>query len=97
MHFFGINVVIICKSFEVVKSSIIILMADCNKYLHTSSKKNKFGNFISFGEKKGGGQVPKKSKTLGQQKFLAKCGGRRVQKSAELQFRPYCTPILKEF
>ena len=65
--------VIICNFFEVVKSNIIILMADCNNYLHTLSKKKTFLNFIIFGENKGGAghQVPKKSKILGQQKFLA--------------------------
>ncbi len=65
---------IICKFLEVVKSNTIILMHDCNNHLHTLSKKNKVLNFIIFGENKGGGaghQVPKKSKILGQQKFLA--------------------------
>ena len=69
MNFYGITVVIICKVFEVVKSNIIILMADCNNYLHTLSKKKKvFLNFIIFGENKGGRQVtkcPKKASFFG--------------------------------
>ena len=74
MHFYSITVVIICKFFEVVKSNIIILMADCNNYLHTLSKKKLFFWISSFLAKIKGGaghQVPKKSKILGQQKFLA--------------------------
>ena len=72
MHFFGITVVIICKFFEVVKSNTIILMVDCNNYLHTSSKKKLFLNFIIFCENKGGGQVtkcPKKAKFWANRNF----------------------------
>ena len=74
MHFYSITVVIICKFFEVVKSNIIILMADCNNYLHTLSKKKIVFWISSFLAKTKGGaghQVPKKRKILGQQKFLA--------------------------
>ena len=58
MHFYSTAGVILCKSFEVVQSNIIILMADCNNQLHTLSKKKKNLNFIIFGENKGG-QVTK--------------------------------------
>ena len=73
MHFYSITVVIICKIFEVVKSNIIILMADCYNYLHTFSKIFFCLDLIIFGENKGGGrhQVLKKSKIWGQQKFVA--------------------------
>ena len=59
MHFYGITVVIICKVFEVVKSNIIILMADCN------NNKKIFFWISSFLANKKGGQVtkcPKKAK-----------------------------------
>ena len=73
MHFYSITVVIICKFFEVVKSNIIILMADCNNYLHTLSKKKKFFWIWSFLAKiKGGGQVtkcPKKAKFWANRNF----------------------------
>ena len=86
MHFYSITVVIICKFFEVVKSNIIILMADCNNYLHTLSKKKKvFLNFIIFGENKGGGRSPsaQKKQNFGPTKISGRWGDQRVQKSTE--------------
>ena len=85
MHFYSIPVVIICKFFEVVKSNIIILMADCNNYLHTLSKKKEFLNFIIFGENKGGGRSPSapKKQNFGPTEISDRWGGRRVQKLAE--------------
>ena len=74
MHFFGITVIIICKFLKVVKSNTIILIPDCNNHLHTLSKKKIFFWISSFLAKIKGGaghQVPKKSKILGRQKFLA--------------------------
>ena len=99
MHFFGITVVIICKFFEVVKSNIIILMADCKNYLHTLSKKKTNFWISSFLAKIKGGRSPstQKKQKFGPTEISGRCGGRTVQKSAEWQFRPYCTPILKEF
>ena len=74
MHFYSITVVIIFKIFEGVKSNIIILMADCNNYLHTLSKTKLFFEFHHFWRKQRGGPghlVPKKRTFLGRQKFLA--------------------------
>ena len=84
MHFYSITVVIICKFFEVVKSNIIILMADCNNYLHTLSKKKLFLTFIIFGENKGR-QVTKcpKKQNFGPTEVSGRWGGQRVQKSTE--------------
>ena len=65
--------VIICKLFEIIKGSIIILSIDCNTHLHTISKKQKILNVIISGENKGGTghQVGEKCSFLGRQKFLA--------------------------
>ena len=66
--------VIICKFLEVVKSNTIILMPDCNKHLHTLSKKKKSFEFHHFWRKQRGGAghlVQKKHTFLGRQKFLA--------------------------
>ena len=64
---------IICKSFEVMKSYIIILSVDCNTHLHTLIKKKFFLNGIIFRKNKGGAghQVGEKRNFLGRQKFLA--------------------------
>ena len=64
---------IICKSFEVMKSYIIILSVDCNTHLHTLIKKQKKNlNAIIFGKNKGG-RSPSGGKCTfwGKQKFLA--------------------------
>ena len=53
--------VIICKLFEIIKGSIIILSIDCNTHLHTISKKQKILNVIISGENKGE-QVTKQGK-----------------------------------
>ena len=85
MHFYGITVVIICKFFEVVKSNIIILMADYNNYLHTLTKKKIFLNFIIFGENKGGGRSPsaQKKQNFGPTEISSRWGCRRVHKLVE--------------
>ena len=85
MHFFGITVVIICKFLEVVKSNIIILIAGCNNYLHTLSKKKKFFWISSFLAKtKEGGRSPSAEKThfFGATKISGRWGGRRSQNLA---------------
>ena len=43
--------VIICKSFGVMKSYIIILFVDCNTHLHTLSKKQKKFQMLSLSKK----------------------------------------------
>ena len=64
--------VIICKLFEIIKGSIIILSTDCNTHLHTISKKQKILNVIISGENNGGTghQVGEKCSFWGRQKFL---------------------------
>ena len=65
---------IICKSFEVIKSHIIILSVDCNTHLHTLIKKFFFFWILSFSAKTkegAGHQVGEKRNFLGRQKFLA--------------------------
>ena len=69
----GITLVIICKLFEIIKGSIIILSVDCNTHLHTLSKnKKKFECNHYWRKQRGAGhQVGGKCSFGGRQKFLA--------------------------
>ena len=63
MHFYGITVIIICKSFKFMKSYTITLLIDCNTHSHTLSKtQNFFLNDIIIDENKEEGRSPSAEK-----------------------------------
>ena len=72
----------ICKSFEVMKSYIIILSVDCNTHLHTLSKKQKKFECHHYRRKQRGAghQVGGKRSFGVRQKFLADgvAGGSKI-------------------
>ena len=80
----GITEEIICKSFEVMKSYIIIFFVDCNTHLHSLNKKKLFFEYYHFPQKQRG-RSPSggETKFFGQTEISGRWGG-RVKKLVSL-------------